>query len=620
MAQLSFVEKILAFLGVSKKKVDSASNTAGNKSARSKNAPSKSASNQASKRTSKKPAGMRSGSDLSVNKAKIKKAQSIPEATPEQIEQILNYKGKLLTSETGPIEVSRLEREQIVLLENGYCLLSSETDSLHPVKHGVKTRIIRSGKTIKRELLVSKSVLKKVYLEFEKRRTSNEARSSNKDDSQMRNDFIAMIEDLYKRKATDFHIELTSTDAAIRIRVNGDMIHYDSLERDYAESYLAAIFYMTTVSDAMYNDHEGQAARVSTDIQKGIELPDEVEAIRLQYNPLPQGGRHLAGRILPSQKGQADRDLDSLGYSQRHLTQIKRMRKTPEGIITISGPTGSGKSTTLQLALSALIAETRGTITVLTIEDPPEYIIEGAYQLAVTNADTDAERRAKFGDCIRRALRSDPDVIMIGEVRDGASAELALEAAMTGHPVWTSLHANDAMSIIDRYRQKGLDPYDLADPTLVVGLIGQRLLRVMCDHCKRPLNEAIDEGDVLDEITLEGLTDVIGQEHFDKIYVASDKGCPHCTLGTKGRTVAAETIIPDYGFMSLIYERKKMEARDYWLEKLGGMTMAEHAASKMLSGTVDPRAFEHKVGPILNLSKDRVNFILEVADLDKVKG
>src|SRR5690606_21821495 len=152
------------------------------------------------------------------------------------------------------------------------------------------------------------------------------------------------------------------------------------------------------------------------------------------------------------------------------VNMIKRMRALPMGINIIAGPTGSGKSTTLQRCLSTLIRERRREISVFTVEDPPEYVIDGAQQMPVTNANTADERKAQFTKAINASLRSDPDVIMIGEIRDSSSAKLAFEAAMTGHQVWTTVHATDGLTIVSRLKDIGVEAYKLFDSTVVTGL------------------------------------------------------------------------------------------------------------------------------------------------------
>jgi len=197
---------------------------------------------------------------------------------------------------------------------------------------------------------------------------------------------------------------------------------------------------------------------------------------------------------------------------------------------------------------------------------------------------------------------------MIGEIRDAGSAKLAFEAAMTGHQVWASVHANDGISIVDRLIDIGVEPYKATDPANVIGLIGQRLVRTLCPHCKMSYGVAKEAGAVPDHM-VEVLESIPG--HEESIFFSSGKSCGHakCKDGASGRTVAAEVITPDSAFMRLMRNREKEEAVAYWIKELGGMTMFEHAIGKMLAGRVDPRTVEAEVAPIAEVNLDRLEFI-----------
>jgi type II secretory ATPase GspE/PulE/Tfp pilus assembly ATPase PilB-like protein len=283
----------------------------------------------------------------------------------------------------------------------------------------------------------------------------------------------------------------------------------------------------------------------------------------------------------------------------------------PYGINIICGPTGSGKSTTLQKALTALMREKKNTINVITIEDPPEYVIAGAAQLPVLNAQSDEERHEKFRQAISGGLRSDPDVVMIGEIRDRASASLAFQAAMTGHQVWASLHANDAPSCLDRLRDLGIENYKLTDETLVTGLMSQRLIRRLCDDCKVPILEVEKRGlkDVPEDL-VESVRRCVGEERLASVCLANpaSKGCK-CRAGYTGRTVVAETLMPDRHFMELVRSDRKFDALKYWFESLEGSTLHEHGIQKMVLGQCDPRDVATTAGPLSRFDQARTEIV-----------
>lgn len=221
-----------------------------------------------------------------------------------------------------------------------------------------------------------------------------------------------------------------------------------------------------------------------------------------------------------------------------------------------------------------------------------EYPIEGAVQTSVTNAPTEDERSRLFAASISNAMRLDPDTIMIGEVRDRASAQNALRAAMTGHQVWTTVHANSAIAIVDRLVDLGLPLSMVADHTTITGLISQRLVKLLCSHCKEPLAQHLDKlpAGVVSRIRV-ALKGDIGN-----VCVAG-QGCQHCNhVGTVGRTVVAEVIIPDDEFFRFVRMGEKTKAVEYWIQNMQGKTILDHTIEKIAAGMVDPRMAEQVVG------------------------
>lgn len=533
------------------------------------------------------------------------------EANEAQVKEILGFQGEVLTGPAGNMTITEQQKQVIAILNDGTVIIA-KGDALNPHALAVKSLARKNGIQIRRELTVDLEVIRKVYENAEKKSGAEERQN---DAAKMQRDFVELVRQAAVERASDIHVMLQRFEAIVRIRSDGVMKTFKQMPADYAADLLAAAFAMADASDPSYKPYDYQGARIS---ETTTSLPPGVQAIRLQFNPLPNGGRYLIARLLYAQASEEGSDIDTLGYSPVHIRDIKTMRRKPFGINIISGPTGSGKSTTLQRALSALMEEKRFQINVITIEDPPEYVISGAAQLPVTNATTDEERNEKFRAAISASLRSDPDVIMIGEIRDHASTSLAFAAAMTGHQVWASLHANDAISILDRFRDQGVEPYKLCDPTLMTGLVGQRLLRVLCDSCKIPLNDVLMYEDlrILDEDVIYGLKHHIGEKHFDKIYIANENGCESCKKGYQGRTVVAECITPDYVFMNHILENDKSAAYDHWLNNLEGLSMIEHGVQKMLEGLADPRDVEDRVAVLTDFRVERRKHVLGLVGIE----
>jgi len=390
-----------------------------------------------------------------------------------------------------------------------------------------------------------------------------------------------------QERASDIHIRLREQSTEFYFRIHNDLVKVGGQSREYGERLLATLYgAMTAVSDNAYKPTERQDASIG-DRDK---LPSTLYGVRIATAPTSDGSVMVL-RLLYNDAGD-NSDVQPLGYTAAHAAQIQVLKEQPIGMNIISGPTGSGKSTTLQHVLAGEIRESEGKIHVLTIEDPIEYPIAGAVQTSVTNANTEEERSRLFSAAIANAMRLDPDTIMIGEVRDKASAQNSLRAAMTGHQVWTTLHANSAMAIIDRLLDLGLPLSMVADHSLVTGLISQRLVKVLCPHCKKKLAEHQRE---IPAGLLDRVKQAVGAA-FDEVCLAGP-GCTHCKKhGTVGRTVVAEVILPDPCFYDYVRAGEKLRAREYWLRELGGRTLLQHAIEKVASGTVDPRMAEKIVG------------------------
>ncbi len=530
--------------------------------------------------------------DISADEG-ISADQEYPLVRDEASGEEYPIRGTVLSAEGGALGSDVKTRDICALIGDGTFFVS-RSDIHNPRIASLRARAEQLGHRVETTVHVDLATLKQVYQIAARQQSGAYAKvRDHHEESRMHRDLLSMIKYAAKVGASDIHIVANQNSAAVRLRVDGILVDYRELSPAYAFRLCSASHSLCDSSDASYQPYEFQGARISS---LTADLPKNIQSVRMQWNPLVFDGRFLAIRLLPrNDEDDQHLDLDSLGYARHHLQQIKYMRSRPIGMNVFSGPTGSGKSTTLQRALSILIRERGNEINVLTVEDPPEFVIPDAQQMPVTNAQSADQRTEKFRQAIVAALRSDPDVIMIGEIRDAYSAKLAFEGAMTGHQIWTSIHTNSAVNIIDRLADMGVEPYKVFDPTYVTGLVGQRLLRLLCPHCRVLFAEAVAQGKADDETLLRATTLLARLGRTDIDLWSRGPGCDHCQRGYVGRTVAAETIIPDDDFMGLLRAGEKTAARAYWLSSLKGASMVAHAASKMIAGLTGPTEVENAV-------------------------
>ena len=431
------------------------------------------------------------------------------------------------------------------------------------------------------------------YVDLSDIRTAREAigitNVSDSESSEMQHMARRMFEKAVKLRASDIHIRCSEVEnTRILMRVHGDLEQMEERPYMWGKQFCTAIYQaMTDVSDTTFEPFSRQDARIG---DKG-KLPEGLISVRVATTP-QSNGFLMVLRLLYNDTSTKDVDLSRQGYNKRQLFSIERMKQCPNGINIIAGPTGSGKSTTLQIVLRDIIRRSDGKKHVITVEDPPEYPIPGAVQTPVTNADTEEERTQKFQQAIKAAMRLDPDIIMIGEIRDEASATLAMRAAMTGHQVWATLHANNAFAILDRLLDIGVPMEMLSDHQLITGLICQRLVKTLCPKCKQHFST-----DNLSEFDRERLLQTFGT-NLPNIY-SKGKGCDYCRhSGVYGRTAVVEIINTDESLMGFVRSHNRRGAIDYWMQHLDGQTIMQHAITKVFSGTVDPFMAEDIVGPL----------------------
>lgn len=405
------------------------------------------------------------------------------------------------------------------------------------------------------------------------------------DSTKIQNEAISILSEARKNNASDIHIIVDkSFGTVVKYRINNELHEFYRRNYDWGISLLIVIYeHMADQTSASFNPMDRLDGRISNPSF----LPQNVSGVRIATTP-HANGTYMVMRLLYRETSK-DFDLVKKGYTKVQVESLDFVSSRPFGINVISGPTGSGKSTTLENLLGGLYIKYKGQRNVITVEDPPEYIIEGAIQTPVDpSAETEAERAIAYHKAIKQSLRLDPDIIMIGELRDHASAKLAFEAAMTGHQVWTTLHANSALAILDRFIELGISEFFVYDSNIVTCLIAQRLFRKPCPHCKVPFYQAIENGEY-DKSAIRRIESVIQSEILERFVFVRGKGCEHCkNTGISGRTACAEVVVTDPELMSFFRRHDKEGAMRYWRVDQRGRNILDEVISKIEMGILDP--------------------------------
>jgi type IV pilus assembly protein PilB len=364
--------------------------------------------------------------------------------------------------------------------------------------------------------------------------------------------------------ASDVHIEHTGEKVRVRFRVDGVMYTSLILPVNIHNAVVARIKILAQLK--LDEKRKPQDGRFSA------RMDDKKVDFRVSTFPAYYGEK-VVMRILDSSRGIVT--LDNMGMSPEHLQLVRDAIKTPYGLILVTGPTGSGKSTTLYSMLNELDREKRN---VISLEDPVEYNIPGVSQSQVR-----PEIGYTFANGLRSILRQDPDIIMVGEIRDKETAQLAIQAALTGHLVFSTLHTNNAAGVIPRLIDMEVDPYLIA-PTLILAL-GQRLLRTMCADSKKPvpLSESMR---VMIEKELSDLPKAVRDTIVipDQVYDAIPS--PTCPSGTKGRTAVFEFLQMDRDLEHIILTNPVEQAVYEAARAKGMLTMRDDAVLKAFQGII----------------------------------
>jgi len=361
----------------------------------------------------------------------------------------------------------------------------------------------------------------------------------------------ALLLQALRERASDVHFEPYESRSVVRFRVDGVLRDVLEPPRALHAALVSRVKIMASLDIA--------ERRLPQDGRLTLKLGDKQVDVRV--STLPTGpGERVVLRLLD--KDSAQLDLTALGMSAATLAAVDRLISEPHGIVLVTGPTGSGKTTTLYAALSRL---PRGSLNMMTVEDPIEYALDGVGQTQV-NPKIDLD----FARALRAILRQDPDIIMIGEIRDLETAQIAVQASLTGHLVLATLHTNDAASAMTRLADMGVEPYLLASSLL--GVLAQRLVRTLCPACRANVPPTVGEAALLAEL---------GLPPDQALY--SPAGCGECRdTGYRGRSGIYELILVDDSLRRLIHDRAPEHALRA-AATAAGMTSLRHDGARWIA-------------------------------------
>lgn len=360
----------------------------------------------------------------------------------------------------------------------------------------------------------------------------------------------AIIENSFRKEATDIHIEPFATETKIRIRVNGDLIE---LMRISSSLHVALVTRFKILSGMNIAEK-----RIPQDGRMSQIIDGTVVDLRVSNLPMVYGEKVVL-RILASDD--SVRKIQDLGMTDYNYERFVSCLKVPQGVILVTGPTGSGKSTTLYAALGEIA---KPNLNVITVEDPVEKKIRDINQCQINE-----KAGMTFDAALRSILRQDPDIIMVGEMRDSETASIAIRAAITGHLVLSTLHTNDAASTVTRLVDMGVVAYMVA--TSLIGIVAQRLTKKLCNDCKRlTMSKDFDN-------------ELLGVDHSIEVYEAV--GCHKCNdTGYRGRTAIHEILLSTPEMMALITREAKADEISALAREQGCKLLRDNCAELVMKG------------------------------------
>ena len=536
--------------------------------------------------------------------------------------------GNLLTGRGGKVVLNESDRRFVAVMQPD----SSNVDAagcwvLSTIEGKKGTATLQIMKKLREQkivvdvyAIVPEGVLKALY-ETDDRHREELFASGSLQDSHVIKSIMEMMSLVVAEKASDVHIEKRHDQACVKIRKNGEIMKlkgYETISQTHATEMCTVIYNVLAEADSK------DVSFNETLIQQGagklsVPVGQHIHEIKLRFQSIPvyPDGFDVIMRVLPVGKNEKYTTLEELGYEQSQIKLILECVSRAVGAVIIAGVTGSGKSTTLKNLLMWLNEEREYSEKIFTVEDPPEYIIPHVSQHPVIRGKDDVEKkRTPFEDAIKACMRGDPDLIMIGEIRDGSTGDLLKKAVQSGHRVLSTTHAPSPLGVVDRLMDFGLSVSTLSSQEFLAGVMYQRLLAELCKSCSTLLVDALASSKVskhlielngrIERTLKDGNTEDYGS-YLNKVRLRG-KGCSECSNGVTGRTVCAEVMKPDLTILTCIQHqdllgalghlRNKVSDQSLVSKNMVGKSAMAHAFYKMVCGRIDPVELERSFGVI----------------------
>ncbi|MGE9765332.1 GspE/PulE family protein [Pseudomonas sp. PDM20] len=470
-----------------------------------------------------------------------------------------------LSATGGMFELSLEDQKMMCLLSNGRLLISRSHSDEHSV-YEYMDQLDRAGHSYKADYVG----LQEITAAYQLARTSAVTAKAMKVEGETacQSRVVEFFREAVSRGASDIHFMPTGDGHYnINFRVHGTLELGAQALRADGEALISSMYNsMCEGQESHFRPDSKQEGRLNKKFVEDAGLFGARIATRPTLN-----GPWMACRVLYDNGGCIP--LEKMGYTQEQQDALLNMSQMTEGLMLLSGITGSGKSTSLQTLITKIIEDSGNTINVSTIEDPIEYRIAGANQTLL---------QGEWADEISSNMRMDIDALMVGEIRDRESGRAGIQGVLTGHLLLSTLHTQEAIGIIQRMVDLGIDENLVTDPAIMRCLVNQALVRILCPNCKKKL---LGNEDGLNPHTLRRIYEVLD---VPLVYIAGE-GCEKCHgRGVVSRNVAAEILLPDFNFMQIFREKGKAAARNYWVKEMGGFTKNMHLIQKIHAGEVDP--------------------------------